>query len=75
MRLAERYGGRWRLGESLGRVRHAITHRRFDIEAFAGRLEAGDSVAESRKAGWFSPEELQALPTSSLVAKVLDLKP
>lgn len=73
--LAERYGGDWQLAESLGRVKHSITHRSFDIEAIKALLGAGESVAEGIEAGWFSADELGTLPTSSLVKKVLALVP
>lgn len=71
--LARRYGGRWRLGEPLGTVRHGITHRDFELEVRRARVEAGGEVAEGREAGWFGPEEIAALPTSSMVGKVLRL--
>lgn len=70
-RFADRYGGRWSIGESLGRVRHSITHRSFDVEVLATRMEAGEEVAEGQEAGWFTAHELEGLPMSSLVRKAL----
>jgi A/G-specific adenine glycosylase len=71
--FVDRYGGRWHLGETLGRVRHAITHRLFEIEVLEARLEVSEEVAEGREAGWFAPQDLQTLPVSSLVRKALAL--
>jgi A/G-specific adenine glycosylase len=70
-RFAERYGGRWHLGKSLGTVRHSITHRSFEIDVFTARLEVGEEVAEGEEAGWFTPQDLENLPVSSLVKKAL----
>lgn len=72
-RFANRYGGCWQIGDSLGKVRHSITHRQFEVEVFAARLETGEVLAESREAGWFSPQDLGNLPVSSLVRKSLAL--
>ncbi len=72
-RLAARYGGRWQLGETVATVRHSITHRAIEVEVRrARRLPAGDGgeVAEGPEAGWFEPEEVEELATSSLVEKV-----
>lgn len=71
--LGERYGGDWRLEEAVGEVRHSITHRAFRIEVRRAEVSAGDGVAEGREAGWFTREELAALPTSSLVEKILEV--
>ncbi|MGD2115413.1 MAG: A/G-specific adenine glycosylase [Acidobacteriota bacterium] len=74
--LAARYGGRWRLGDPVARVRHSITHRQFEVEVCPAEHSAGEGgeggeVAEGPEAGWFSDEELAGIPTSSLVSKVL----
>jgi len=71
VRFADRYGGRWHLGESLGDIRHSITHRSFEIEVLAARLEVAEVVAEREEAGWFAPQDLENLPVSSLVKKAL----
>ena len=71
--LGRRYGGRWRLGEGLGTVRHGITHRAFALAVVRAQVETVGAVAEGREAGWFAEEEIAALPTSSMVAKVLKL--
>lgn len=71
VRFADRYGGQWHLGKSLGHIRHSITHRLFEIEVLAARLEVAEVVAEGEEAGWFAPQDLENLPVSSLVKKVL----
>lgn len=70
--LGERYGGTWRLGERLGRVRHGITWRALEIEVRAAELGDGE-VCESSEAGWFTDGEIEGLPTSSLIGKILRL--
>jgi A/G-specific adenine glycosylase len=70
--FARRYGGRWKLGESRGFVRHSITRRRFVLEVMEARREAAREVAESREAAWFGAEELTDLPVSAVVWKVLE---
>ena len=70
-RFADRYGGRWQLGERLGKVKHSITHRRFEVEILAARLETGETVADGSEAGWYSPRDLENLPVSSMVRKAL----
>jgi A/G-specific adenine glycosylase len=70
--LADRYGGRWRLGRQLDVVRHAITNRSFAIEIFSGELESTGELAEAVEAGWFDRDEIETLPASSLVRKVLE---
>jgi adenine-specific DNA glycosylase len=69
--LAARYGGRWTLGESLGEVRHSITHRLLRVELRAAHLVDGDGVSEGAEARWAGPTELVELPRSSLVDKLL----
>ncbi|HVS04126.1 MAG TPA: A/G-specific adenine glycosylase [Thermoanaerobaculia bacterium] len=76
--LAARYGGRWRLGVALGTVRHAITWRQLTVAVRAAERVAedgGEGVAEGLEAGWFTPSQVLALPRSSLVGKVLALRP
>jgi A/G-specific adenine glycosylase len=69
--LARRYGGRWRLRGSRGRVRHAITDRLYEIEVMEADVEHEAVVAEAREAGWFGPGEIENLAVSSQVRKVL----
>ena len=58
-----------RRGESLGEIRHTITHHRYTFEvrraAFGGRLRPG--------LRWFSPQELAAIPFSTTARKALQL--
>lgn len=69
--LSERYGGRWRLRAALGRIRHSITSRRFDLAVREARHEAG-ALGASQEAAWFSWEEIRELPISAMVVKVGD---
>ena len=71
--LAARYGGRFTLGDELGRVRHAITTRRIVASVRRGDFTAGDAVAEGREASWVARAAVATLPTSSLVRKALAL--
>ncbi len=69
--LAARYGGGWQVGSELAAVRHGITHRAIEARVVAARLSGSGVVEEGLAAGWFSAEERQALPLSSLVGKVI----
>jgi len=69
--LAARYGGRWRLGESLGQVRHAITYRSFEVELWRGEWEGAGGVAEGVECGWFDEVARSRLPLAALVGKAL----
>lgn len=69
--LAARYGGRWALGESLGEVRHTITHRALRVEIRAATHADGNAVRESFEARWVGESDLAALARSSLVDKLL----
>ena len=68
--LAERYGGRWTLGERLGEVRHSITYRDLELDVHKARLGRGRTRPEI-ESGWFGERERAGLPLSSLVPKVL----
>lgn len=69
--LATRYGGAWRLGETLGVARHTITHRLLRVELVRGTL-AGEAPADQEiEARWVAPAEVAQLPRSSLVDKLL----
>ena len=69
--LGARYGGRWRLGPALARVRHGITFRDLDVEVRRGEIGSGGFVREGIEAGWFDGRGRAGLPLSSLVGKVL----
>jgi len=72
--LAERYGGRWTLGEKAGQARHGITYRDLEIDVHRARLAWGGEVREGTPpiiAGWFDETGRASLPLSSLVGKVL----
>ncbi len=70
-RLAERYGGEWRLGPSRGWLRHGITFRSLELEVREARLVERGGVEERGEAGWFGREEISRLAISSLVRKIL----
>ena len=69
--LAARYGGEWWIGDRLGRVRHAITNRLFDVEIMEGEQVVASELAEGAEARWFDREEIHSLAVSSLVKKAL----
>jgi A/G-specific adenine glycosylase len=73
--LGRSYGGDWRIGGVHGKARHAITFRSLELEIHdasvdfdGGAIAEGAMVAEP---GWFSLEEIDAVPTTSMVRKVL----
>lgn len=72
-RLGERFGGSWSLGPRRGRVLHTITNRRLKLEVYEASLISEEELREAPEAGWFSPEEVGRLATSSQVAKALEL--
>jgi A/G-specific adenine glycosylase len=73
--LGRAYGGEWTLGEQRGRARHAITYRSLELEVYCAEVRfEGDTVAdgESRpEPAWLSLVEIDAVPTTSMVRKVL----
>ncbi|MGH9381761.1 MAG: A/G-specific adenine glycosylase [Thermoanaerobaculia bacterium] len=71
--LERKYGGRWRLAEPHGAVRHSITHRRLEVEVRTASWRGGDDVAEAPEAAWFDAQGLTGVPISSLVTKALAL--
>jgi A/G-specific adenine glycosylase len=73
--LAERYGGTWKVGASLGLARHAITFRQIETEVRLAEIENGDVIAEGQEAGWFTVPEIAGLPRSSLLSKLSRLLP
>lgn len=72
--LRRKYGGRWRLQELHGTVRHSITYRRLEVEVRRAAWHGGDEVDEGPEAGWFDAAGLAAVPISSLVTKALALR-
>ncbi len=69
--LGRRYGGRWNLGERIGKVRHSITFRDLRVVVCRGKVIGDGEVREGPEAGWFSKEEIMNLPASSLLGKIL----
>ncbi|MDX1502211.1 MAG: A/G-specific adenine glycosylase [Thermoanaerobaculia bacterium] len=70
--LSKAYGGRWRLRESRGWVRHGITFRRLEVELREAERLGDEAVAEGPEAAWVEPEGLGDLPVSALVVKLLE---
>ncbi len=71
LHLGTRYGGSWSLGETLRLVRHGITYRDIEVELRRGELSEAGELAEGAEAGWFRRDEIESLPTSSLLEKLL----
>jgi A/G-specific adenine glycosylase len=74
--LAQRSGLRAAPGRELGRVRHVFTHRALELRVVAlertgGRLRR----ASAEQARWCSRAEIEGLPLSRLMQKVLGLLP
>ncbi|MEO8198384.1 MAG: A/G-specific adenine glycosylase [Thermoanaerobaculia bacterium] len=79
-RLSERFGGRWRLGAEIVRLRHAITTRSYTIVVRRAEFEiVRDELAEGAGAGngggsepgWWSRTELAGLPLTGVARKLL----
>ena len=74
--LGRRYGGSWRLGPEVARVRHGITFRDLHVAVHRGdrslvdEIREGPPEAEELEAGWFDAAGRSRLPLSSLVGKV-----
>jgi adenine-specific DNA glycosylase len=71
--LGRKYGGRWRLLDSYGIVRHSITFRRLEVEVHAADWVEPREVASAPEIGWLDAEELTRRPVSSWVTKALAL--
>ncbi len=69
--LKKEYGGTWKLGSSMGRVSHMITHRALILHIYSVLFEAGDAVAEYREAAWIAARDRSNYAASSLVDKAL----
>jgi len=68
--LKERHGLHLVPGKLVARGRHAITFRRIRLEAYSSRLRRRPP-ADPERFRWVRPEEIGALPVSSLTGKVL----
>lgn len=69
--LTARYGGRWQLGERLGELRHAITHRSLRVAVARAERQPPADAAESPR--YVRRRQLEALPTTALTRKVAAL--
>ncbi|HVR69678.1 MAG TPA: A/G-specific adenine glycosylase [Vicinamibacteria bacterium] len=68
--LRERHGLELTPGPLVARGRHAITFRRIRLEAYRARLRQ-EPPPDAQRFLWATPEEIAALPVSSLTRKVL----
>ena len=68
--LRERHGLDVEPGALVVRARHAITFRRIQVEAYRARLRR-EPPPDSDRFRWAGPDDLPALPMSSLSRKVL----
>ena len=57
------------VGAELARVKHAITHRRITVRAFAVHAEPAPRARKNERA-WVSAAELAGYPTSSMTSKL-----
>lgn len=68
----ETYGIHIEPGEEVARVRHSIMNRRITLRAFSSTLVGRASEATEKERRWVAREEIESLPLSSMVKKVLD---
>jgi adenine-specific DNA glycosylase len=68
--LRERHGLDLSPGPLVGRARHAITFRRIRLEAYRAQLRR-EPAPDADRFLWATPQEIAALPVSSMTRKVL----
>jgi A/G-specific adenine glycosylase len=68
--LKERHGLDLTPGPLVARGRHAITFRRIRLEAYRARLRR-EPPADAERFLWATPQQIAALPVSSMTRKVL----
>lgn len=68
--LRERHGLEIRCGPLVARARHAITHRRIALLGYRARLTRRPAE-DPERFRWAAPEEIAALPVSSMTRKLL----
>ncbi len=71
--LAVQFGGHWRVGQELARVRHTITTRRLEIRAHAAERSESGEVAEGWEAAWLAPAEALDFGLTGATRKLLAL--
>ena len=70
--LARRFGGAWRLGTVVARLRHTITFRALELEARSAEWRAGgDGVREGIEARWCTAAEAGRLALTGATRKLL----
>ena len=70
--LGREFGGCWECDERAVLVRHAVTYRDFLVRAAVARWRPERATAGRSSLVWFGHEEIEELPTSSLLRKTLD---
>ena len=70
--LGREFGGCWECDERPVLVRHAVTYRDFLVQAAVARWRPERATAGRSSLAWFGHEEIEELPTSSLLRKTLD---
>ena len=70
--LGREFGGCWECDERPVLVRHAVTYRDFLVRAAVARWRPERATTGRSSLAWFGHEEIEALPTSSLLRKTLD---
>lgn len=68
--LAVRYGGRWRLRERAASLRHGVTFRAIELEAYRAEWEPAE-IAEATAAIWFDPARGAAPALTGATRKLL----
>ena len=63
-------GGDLRVGAEIARVRHAVTHRRITVRAFAVHREPPPRARKNERM-WMDAGSLDAVPTAAATAKLL----
>ncbi|MEM1244792.1 MAG: A/G-specific adenine glycosylase [Acidobacteriota bacterium] len=66
--LTRSFGGRWSVDRPVAQVKHGITFRSLEVHCSRARV---DRLPRRDDLVWVTPPELEALHTSSLVAKIL----
>ena len=71
---ADRIGGAFTVGASLGSVRHTLTHMKLTVHVFEARAEPGSQpVGFYDRQVWAHPADLDSLGVSTLTRKALSL--
>jgi len=69
--FAARFGGEWRFGGELGRVRHAVTFRSIVLKVWAAEWTPDGVVAELPTARWLAPANAGTLALTGATRKLI----